>query len=168
MAFSHELPTQRSCFLDLIGWSEGTVTGKHPLTKLDGYDVVVTGVNGPSLFTDFSAHPFFPNKPPIVVNSKGLKSTASGRYQHMLKDWVHYRDLLKLPDFGPASQDKWCIQLIKERGALDEIDRGEISKAISLCSNLWASFPGAGYGQFEHKMQPLLDAYAKFGGKVTA
>ena len=40
---------------------------------------------------------------------------------------------------------------IKERGALPMIDRGDIRQAIDRCSNIWASLPGAGYGQFEHK-----------------
>ena len=30
------------------------------------------------------------------------------------------------------------------------IDRGDIRQAIDRCSNIWASLPGAGYGQFEH------------------
>ena len=30
------------------------------------------------------------------------------------------------------------------------IDRGDIRQAIDRC-NIWASLPGAGYGQFEHK-----------------
>ena len=29
------------------------------------------------------------------------------------------------------------------------IDRGDIRRAIDRCSNIWASLPGAGYGQFE-------------------
>ena len=34
------------------------------------------------------------------------------------------------------------------------IDRGDIRQAIDRCSNIWASLPGAGYGQFEqgHKL----------------
>ena len=32
-----------------------------------------------------------------------------------------------------------------------QIDRGDIRQAIDRCSNIWASLPGAGYGQFEHK-----------------
>ena len=40
---------------------------------------------------------------------------------------------------------------IQERGALPMIDRGDIRQAIDRCSNIWASLPGAGYGQFEHK-----------------
>ena len=30
------------------------------------------------------------------------------------------------------------------------IDRGDIRQAIDRCENIWASLPGAGYGQFEH------------------
>ena len=39
------------------------------------------------------------------------------------------------------------------------IDRGDIRQAIDRCSNIWASLPGAGYGQFEHKADSLI---AKF------
>ena len=31
------------------------------------------------------------------------------------------------------------------------IDRGDIRQAIDRCSNIWASLPGAGYGQFEQQ-----------------
>ena len=44
------------------------------------------------------------------------------------------------------------MQQIKERGALPMIDRGDIRQAIDRCSNIWASLPGAGYGQFEHEL----------------
>ena len=36
------------------------------------------------------------------------------------------------------------------------IDRGDIRRAIDRCSNIWASLPGAGYGQFEHKVTAWL------------
>ena len=42
-----------------------------------------------------------------------------------------------------------ALQQITERGALPMIDRGDIRQAIDRCSNIWASLPGAGYGQFE-------------------
>ena len=59
------------------------------------------------------------------------------------------------------SQDAVALQQIKERGALPMIDReNDIRQAIDRCSNIcWASLPGAGYGQFEHKADSLI---AKF------
>ena len=36
------------------------------------------------------------------------------------------------------------------------IDRGDIRQAIDRCSNIWASLPGAGYGQFEHGLTAWL------------
>ena len=48
------------------------------------------------------------------------------------------------------------MQQIKERGALPMIDRGDIRQAIDRCSNIWASLLGAGYGQFEHKADSLM------------
>ena len=49
----------------------------------------------------------------------------------------------------------WALQ-DDERGALPMIDRGDIRQAIDRCSNIWASLPGAGYGQFEHKADSLI------------
>ncbi|MCF3972008.1 lysozyme, partial [Pseudomonas aeruginosa] len=38
---------------------------------------------------------------------------------------------------------------------------------IKQVSNIWASLPGAGYGQHEHKLADLLAMYRKAGGEVT-
>ena len=70
-----------------------------------------------------------------------------------------------LKDFSPKSQDAVALQQIKERGALPMIDRGDIRQAIDCCSNIWASLPGAGYGQFEHKADSLI-AKLLAGGTV--
>ena len=58
------------------------------------------------------------------------------------------------------------MQQIKERGALPMIDRGDIRQAIDRCSNIWASPPGAGYGQFEHKADSLIAKFKEAGGTV--
>ena len=55
------------------------------------------------------------------------------------------------------------MQQIKERGALPMIDRGDIRQAIDRCSNIWASLPGAGYGQFEHKADSLIAKIQRSG-----
>jgi muramidase (phage lysozyme) len=85
----------------------------------------------------------------------------------MLKDWAHYRSQLVLPDFGPASQDRWALQLIKERRALDDIEAGRFADAVSKCRNIWASLPGAGYGQHENKIAYLEAAYVAAGGRLA-
>ena len=67
---------------------------------------------------------------------------------------------------SPKSQDAVALQQIKERGALPMIDRGDIRQAIDRCSNIWASLPGAGYGQFEHKADSLIAKSEEAGGTV--
>lgn len=157
------MQANRKAFLDAIAYAEGTDPG-HPLSQDRGYDVIVTGVDGPEIFTDYRHHPFFGGRKSRVINSKGLTSNASGRYQFMLKDYLHYKTLLHLPDFGPESQDKWALQLIRERRALDDIDAGHFQVAVGKVSNLWASLPGAGYGQPERRMASLENAYEQAGG----
>ena len=46
------------------------------------------------------------------------------------------------------------------------IDRGDIRQAIDRCSNIWASLPGAGYGQFRHKADSLIAKFKEAGGTV--
>lgn len=167
--------TNRKAFLDMLAVSEGTSTSKY--TKNNGYDVIVIGTDGVhELITDFSTHPFANNtRPSKVFNSKGETSSASGRYQFMKKDWAHYRDQLSLDDkalypdgaFSPAAQDAWAIQLIRERSALPLIDHGSFDLAVSRCRNIWASLPGAGYGQHENSLAKLQAAYIKAGGQFA-
>ena len=60
-----------------------------------------------------------------------------------------------------------ALQQIVERGALPMIDRGDIRQAIDPAgSNIWASLPGAGYGQFEHKADSLIAKFKEAGGTV--
>lgn len=167
--------SNRTAFLDMIGVSEGTSTSSA--TQNDGYDVIVTGADGvPEVFTDYSDHPFASGRKPKVVNSHGLASTASGKFQIMLHDWAHYRDLLDLtnsdlyPDgaFSPSAQDAYATQLIRERSALPLIDGGQFAHAVAKVSNLWASLPGANYGQHENKLAKLQVAYTDAGGTLNA
>jgi muramidase (phage lysozyme) len=141
-------------FLDLIAWSEGT-KGKGD----DGYNLIV---NPGGYFTDYSDHP----RKLVQVNPR-IKSTAAGRSQILARTFDHYKKLLGLSDFSPLSQDKITIQLIKEQRALDHVLTGRISDAIDECANIWASFPGANYGQREHSKSALLEQFQKFGGTLA-
>ena len=70
-----------------------------------------------------------------------------------------------LKDFSPKDQDAVALQQIKERGALPMIDRGDIRQAIDRCSNIWASLPGAGYGQFGIKADSLIAKFSRRNGQ---
>ncbi|QDX29625.1 glycoside hydrolase family 24 protein [Dickeya poaceiphila] len=155
-----------TAFLDMLAFSEGTAT--HLLTRNRGYDVIVTGIDGkPEIFTDYQDHPFANGRPGKVFNKQGQRSTAAGRYQQLYLYWPTYKAQLKLPDFGPNSQDTLAIQLIREQRALDDIIQGRIAHAITQCNNIWASLPGAGYGQHEHDIEHLLTVYQQAGGEVA-
>lgn len=143
-------------FLDMIAWSEGT---DHPSQKSKdrGYDVLVGG----TLFESYEDHP----RKIVHLPRLGINSSAAGRYQLLARYWNVYSRQLKLPDFSPLSQDLVAIQQIKERRAVELIEQGKIVEAIGRVKNIWASLPGAGYGQHEHKTNDLLMAYENSGGR---
>ena len=140
-------------FLDMIAVSEGTA-GKGD----DGYNVIVGG----NLFSDYADHPR-----KLVWLRPGLASTAAGRYQLLARYYDAYKKQLNLPNFSPISQDLIAIQQIKERGALQDIEKGYISIAIDKVKNIWASLPGAGYGQHENKLDKLITSFINAGGTVA-
>ena len=118
-------------------------------------DVIVGG----ELFTDYSDHPQTCHaKPKTQINRRRTLPASFLLGMPTVQ--------LGLKDF-PKSQDAVALQQIKERGALPMIiDRGDIRQAIDRCSNIWASLPGAGYGQFEHKADSLIAKFKEAGGTV--
>lgn len=145
-------------FLDMLAYSEGTDNNRQK-TENHGYDVIVGG----GLFSDYSKHP---NRL-IPIKNLGISSTAAGRYQLLYRYWVSYCKTLGLNDFSPLSQDKIAIQQIKERRAIPLIQRGDFIAAVHACKNIWASLPGAGYGQHEQKIESLIASYKLSGGEVS-
>lgn len=134
----------------------------------DGYNVIVgSTAKNPDLFTSYADHPR--KRVPFVgkVSRTVAVSTAAGRYQVLERIFDHYKAALRLPDFGPASQDAIAVRLIGECKALGLIEDGHIAEAIHACRSRWASLPGANYGQNEHKLGFLIDAYKSQGGKVA-
>lgn len=142
-------------FLDMLAFSEGTVR----FGDQNGYNVIVGG----KLFTSYADHP----RVLVKLPNLGISSTAAGRYQLLARYYDHYKKLLNLPDFSPDSQDQIAIQQIKERNALRLIKEGRLNDAIFRVKNIWASLPGAGYGQHEHKLETLHAAYTAAGGEVA-
>ena len=143
-------------FLDMIAYSE--IGPKLLAASDDGYNVVVGG----TLFSGYVDHPR-----KLVTLSNGLKSTAAGRYQLLSRYFDIYKAQLRLKDFSPLSQDLIAVQQIRERKALPLISAGRIPEAIAQVSNIWASLPGAGYGQHENKAEALVVAYQNAGGSIA-
>jgi muramidase (phage lysozyme) len=145
-----------AAFLDMLAVSEGTSTiaGSD-----DGYNVLVGG----ELLTSYTAHP----RRVVWLPRYNIKSSAAGRYQFLSKTWNDLATRLRLPDFSPASQDRAAVELIRGRRALDLVQAGRFSAAVGRCRNIWASLPGAGYGQREHSLDRLRAVYLEAGGTLA-
>ena len=124
----------------MLAWSEGTDNGRQK-TRNHGYDVIVGG----ELFTDYSDHP----RKLVTLNPK-LKSTGAGPLASF--PLVGCLPQAAWPeDFSRKVRTLWHCSRLRSV-ALPMIDRGDIRQAIDRCSNIWASLPGAGYGQFRRRL----------------
>lgn len=148
--------TNTRAFLDMLAYSEGT-------SGPDGYRTMFGG----SLFDSFADHPriYFPFTDGL---GRKLKTSAAGRYQFLARTWDELAKKLGLPDFGPDSQDAAALELVRQRGALADVQAGRITAAVAKCAKTWASLPGAGYSQPERKIATLLSAYHGAGGYFEA
>lgn len=149
----------RCAFLDAVAWSE---IGAALLAATDdGYDVLEGATpEAPLTFPSYADHP-------VVTLSATEKSTAAGRYQILSHYWPAYKALLKLPDFGPVSQDLYALQQLKESKALYAIDDGRFADAIEAVAHIWASLPGSPYGQRTNTYADLAAAYTAAGGTLA-
>ena len=144
----------RAAFLLTIRTAEGTA-GR------DGYRTLFGG----GLFDSFADHP----RQVItrMSNGKEISSSAAGAYQFLRRTWDTLEARLGLGDFSPASQDTAAIELIREAGALGDVDAGRFALAVRKVRKIWASMPGAGYGQPEVALNQLQAAYQAAGGVVN-
>lgn len=154
----------RKAFLDTIAVSE---LGRDLLAVSDnGYNVIVGSTAAhPILFDSYASHPHRVIK--LVLKGRVLHSSAAGRYQTLARYADYYIKMLRLPDFGPASQDAIALQQIRERGALPLIDAGSFDAAVARVSNIWASLPGNSYGQPQHDIDNLRNIFAGAGGTLA-
>jgi muramidase (phage lysozyme) len=148
----------RTAFLQMVTWSE---IGPEIVAASDrGYNVLVGSVPDHILF--FSSYADHPR-----IYNPQFDSTAAGAYQIIEHNYDYYSKLLNLTDFSPTSQDAIALQLIRERGALPDIDGGNIASAIGRCGGAWASLPSSTAGQHRQKLADLITAYSSAGGSIT-
>jgi lysozyme len=149
--------TNLRAFGDTVAYSEGTAQlGDR------GYNVMFGG----RLFSSYADHPrqLFP-----FTDRAGrqLFSSAAGRYQFLRATWDELRAKLQLPDFSPASQELAFRELLRRRGALNDVRAGRFAMALDKCRKEWASLPGAGYDQGERSFASLQSAFVAAGGTLS-
>ncbi|QCC05202.1 muramidase [Cupriavidus necator H16] len=144
----------RAAFLLTIRTGEGTAGN-------DGYRMLFGG----GKFDSFADHPR--QVVTALSNGKPISSSAAGAYQFLRRTWDTLAARLGLTDFSPASQDAAALELIREAGALGDVDAGRFALAVRKVRKIWASMPGAGYGQPEVALERLQAAYQAAGGVVN-
>jgi muramidase (phage lysozyme) len=151
-------PNNRAAFLEMVAQSE---VGAALMAETDnGYNVLVgaTAAN-PLTFGDYSTHP-------DILNS-ALDSTAAGRYQINHPTWITLGNQTGLTDFSPATQDTMALQLAANKGALADIDAGNLQAACIKCGPVWASLGFNSYGQHTNGMASLTAWFQAAGGSVA-
>ncbi|MFQ3678892.1 MAG: glycoside hydrolase family 104 protein [Pseudanabaenaceae cyanobacterium] len=143
-------PSSRNlqAFLQVIRYAEGT-------DSADGYQIAFTGRR----FAGLQDHP-------RTVHCSGrLCSSAAGAYQFLETTWDSVAAAIGASDFRPEWQDRAAIELIRRRGALEDIEAGRIETAIAKLAPEWASFPrwwgdtDGAYGQSVVDMGTLLAVF---------
>lgn len=151
-----------TAFMDMVAVSEiGAEILADPRSD-DGYKIIVGSTPKKLiLMKDYEHHPR------LFITIDGERSSAAGRYQYIVRTWVGLVMKLHLPDISPISQDRACLELFRQRHALDAIKAGQFEEAVHLCRQEWASLPGAGYDQHENKIEYLQAAYQAAGGVIA-
>ena len=97
--------------------------------------------------------------------SKGMRSPpgkAFGAYQFLASTWAGLVKKYGFTSMTPNQQDEAAIALIVERGALDEIERGEFDRACFLLGDCWTSLPGG--AEQNAATRRARETYIRHGG----
>jgi muramidase (phage lysozyme) len=149
--------SNESAFLSMLRKSEGT-------SASNGYNILFGG----GVFEGFATHPrkFFNY---TDKSGKEIRTSAAGAYQITATtfDALNKKYPGKWSDFSPDTQDSMALTLIKERGAMQDIDAGRLDAAIAKCRQIWASLPGTGANQPERSIAYAKDAFTNAGGVLA-
>lgn len=160
-------PNERA-FLEMLAYSEGTTRDPEPYNVCFGYKHRIFDLRDHPAVTGEWRGEKLSDKHCIGAGLKpGCVSTAAGKYQIIRPTWLSLKKQLNLPDFSPASQDAAALALISQAGALTDVQKGNLSSAISKCRRLWASLPGAGYSQHENSLKSLVSSFLEAGGTLS-
>lgn len=152
-------------FLNAIRYGEGTHSE-------NGYSILFGGRR----FYDYDTHPAMAGWGGVRLSDaqcanagfgSGCVSTAAGAYQINRPTYNRVAAKLGITDFTPASQDRIAVELISEKGAINDVETGDIAAAVKKVRKVWASLPAAGYGQSEVSLNSFLAYYETEGGVLA-
>lgn len=129
---AYENPNMRK-MLNLIAASEGVKYGYNTLFGNQHID-------------NLNAHPNI-KKAFKQTDGKTNYTTAAGRYQFLNDTWNGVARQYGFKDFSPQNQDLGAIALIAQRGALNDVLKGDYRSAILKLGPEWASLPSSTYKQ---------------------
>lgn len=152
-------------FLQILKRAEGTADQADPYRVCYGYRHTIRSLaDHPSVTGEWRGERL-PDAMCIKAGfNPGCVSTAAGAYQIIRPTWLSVKEALNLQNFGPASQDAAAVELIRRRGALEDVKAGRVAQAIEKCRNEWASLPGNYAGQGQRSMGELVAWYQQSGG----
>jgi len=118
--------------------------------------------NDPHIFTDFSTHP--------MAGKNG--TTAAGSYQINVATWREMGDKMGITDFTEDHQALMAIEIIRIKGAIEDVAAGDLIKALPKVAGRWAALPqGPGKGnrypkQHYKSYEEFVKYFEAAGGKV--
>jgi lysozyme len=157
-----------AAFLRTLQQAEGTANASDPYRVCFGYVHTVNSFADHPVVTGEWAGKMLPDS--MCANagfSAGCKSTAAGAYQIIRGTWNSLKSSLNLPDFSPQSQDLAAIELIRQRGALEDVKAGRITTAMHKVRSVWASLPGNYAQQGQRSQEQIVAWYQQQGGALA-
>ncbi len=152
-------------FLQILKRAEGTANQADPYRVCYGYAHTIRSLSDHPAVTGEWRGERLPDAMCVKAGfNPGCVSTAAGAYQIIRPTWLSVKEALGLANFGPASQDAAAVELIRRRGALEDVKAGRVAVAIEKCRNEWASLPGNYAGQGQRSMGELVAWYQQSGG----
>ena len=145
-------------FLDTIAIAEGTAGP-------EGYTTQFTGLQ----FSSFEDHP-------RQVNcgwdgARRICSDAAGRYQLLSSTWDRLAKKLGVQDFRPTNQDRVAVELMRERGALEDVEGDRFEATLRKLAPVWPSLKRLGGGSLEASIPQLKQIYqqnfSRYRSRIT-
>lgn len=157
-----QVEQNRAAFLACLRYAEGTKSE-------EGYRALFGWRPGNGkTFDSFDGHPrqFF-NYTNLAGNT--VRTSAAGAYQITATtcDALNRSYPGQFSGFWPETQDAMALMLIKERGALADVDAGRFATAINKVRKVWASLPGSNVDQPTRSYSNVAAAYTQAGGIIV-